>query len=226
MNNTVGNGSAHLFWLQWYWITDQVTTYRNVGALLYHIALFIVTIIIHTMEFMYFVGWVLHMFCIIGLCLTATSDLQCLCHYGICQLSHDFLRELVLVRKRLFNSKPTYPMWKWGVHKSKNILGLLIKQWTVGYATACHCIQLNMRFWTTVFTMPSICTVGFQVRSHVSQNNLNTRSTASRFLRPRQNVHHFADDIFRCIFLNEWIPIKISLVAFPKVTMLYGYYCI
>ena len=32
-------------------------------------------------------------------------------------------------------------------------------------------------------------------------------------LRPRQNGHHFADDIFNCIFLNEniWISIKISL---------------
>ena len=32
-------------------------------------------------------------------------------------------------------------------------------------------------------------------------------------LRPRPNRRHFADDIFKCIFLNEnvWIPIKISL---------------
>ena len=31
-------------------------------------------------------------------------------------------------------------------------------------------------------------------------------------LRSRQNGRHFADDIFRCIFLNQnvWIPIKIS----------------
>ena len=32
-------------------------------------------------------------------------------------------------------------------------------------------------------------------------------------LRPIQNGRHFAEDIFKCIFLNEnaWIPIKISL---------------
>ena len=32
-------------------------------------------------------------------------------------------------------------------------------------------------------------------------------------LRPRQKGRHFADDIFKCIFLNEnvWIPIKISM---------------
>ena len=37
-------------------------------------------------------------------------------------------------------------------------------------------------------------------------------------LRPRQNGRHFADDIFKCIFLNEiaWIPIKISLKCVPQ----------
>ena len=38
-------------------------------------------------------------------------------------------------------------------------------------------------------------------------------------LRPRQNGHHFANDIFKCIFLNEnaWISLKISLKFVPKV---------
>ena len=37
-------------------------------------------------------------------------------------------------------------------------------------------------------------------------------------LRPKQNGPHFADDIFKCIFLNEnaWILIKISLKFVPK----------
>ena len=37
-------------------------------------------------------------------------------------------------------------------------------------------------------------------------------------LRPRQNGRHFADDIFRRIFLNGniWIPIKISLKFVPN----------
>ena len=37
-------------------------------------------------------------------------------------------------------------------------------------------------------------------------------------LRPRQNGRHFADDISKCIFLNEnvWIPVKISLRFVPK----------
>ena len=37
-------------------------------------------------------------------------------------------------------------------------------------------------------------------------------------LRPRQNVRHFPDDIFNCIFLNEnvWISSKITLKFVPK----------
>ena len=33
-----------------------------------------------------------------------------------------------------------------------------------------------------------------------------------------KNEHHFADDIFKCIFLNEnvWIPVKMSLKYVPK----------
>ena len=36
--------------------------------------------------------------------------------------------------------------------------------------------------------------------------------------RPRRNGRHFADDILKCIFLNEnvWIPIEISLKFVPK----------
>ena len=42
-------------------------------------------------------------------------------------------------------------------------------------------------------------------------------------LRPRQNGRHFADDIFKCIFLNEnaWISLKISLKFVPKVRINY-----
>ena len=37
-------------------------------------------------------------------------------------------------------------------------------------------------------------------------------------LRLRQSGRHFADDIFKCIFLNEnvWMPIKISMKFVPK----------
>ena len=45
-----------------------------------------------------------------------------------------------------------------------------------------------------------------------------TQSSLMSTLRPRQNGRHFADDMFKCIFLNEnvWIPIEISLTFVPK----------
>ena len=38
-------------------------------------------------------------------------------------------------------------------------------------------------------------------------------------LKPRQNCHHFADDIFKCTFFkgNAWISLDISLKFVPKV---------
>ena len=43
-------------------------------------------------------------------------------------------------------------------------------------------------------------------------------TTSRNTLRPRQNGRHFADDIFKCIFVieNVWILIKISLKFVPK----------
>ena len=45
----------------------------------------------------------------------------------------------------------------------------------------------------------------------ISRHDINT-------LRPRQNGRHFADDVLKCIFLNEnvWISLKISLKYVPK----------
>ena len=46
-----------------------------------------------------------------------------------------------------------------------------------------------------------------------------TATTAINTLKPRQNGRHFADDIFKCIFLNEnvWTSLKISLTFVPNV---------
>ena len=45
-----------------------------------------------------------------------------------------------------------------------------------------------------------------------------TVSNAINTLRPKQSGRYFADDIFKCIFLNEndWISLKISLKFVPK----------
>ena len=56
-----------------------------------------------------------------------------------------------------------------------------------------------------------IGTIGYRRLADQERSGFNT-------LRPRQNGRHFADDIFKCIFLNEnvWIPIKFSLKFVPK----------
>ena len=75
----------------------------------------------------------------------------------------------------------------------------LYKTWHSGY------------LFSTVDTEPSVATA------------LSTHPCVSSWLwvntlRPRQNRRHFADDIFKCIFLNEnvWIAIKISLKFVPN----------
>ena len=64
----------------------------------------------------------------------------------------------------------------------------------------------------------------FNIRSHwVQKCGISSVSNGDitvflNTLRPRENGRHFADDIFKCIFLNEnvWIPVKISLKFVPK----------
>ena len=58
--------------------------------------------------------------------------------------------------------------------------------------------------------------------NHPSQRHLRGQyfyCTTINSLRPRQNGRHFADDIFKCIFVNEnaWISLKNSLKFVPKV---------
>ena len=51
--------------------------------------------------------------------------------------------------------------------------------------------------------------------------HVNYSYTEFNTLRPSQNGRHFADAIFKCIYLNEnvWIPLKISLKFVPKNTI-------
>ena len=62
--------------------------------------------------------------------------------------------------------------------------------------------------WSGLASYPS-------VNTHTKSWRFSGRINSSR---PRPNRLHFADDIFKCIFLNEniWIPIKISLKFVPK----------
>ena len=77
---------------------------------------------------------------------------------------------------------------------------------TLGILQSCHwCVLLDYEPMgiTTTEQIPHL--------SKMAPYCLNT-------LRPAQNGRHFADDIFKCIFLNEnvWTRIKISLKFVPK----------
>ena len=53
---------------------------------------------------------------------------------------------------------------------------------------------------------------------HSAESNFIQHAHALNSLRPRQNRRYNADEIFKCIFLNEnvWLPTKISLKFVPK----------
>ena len=56
------------------------------------------------------------------------------------------------------------------------------------------------------------------ISAHVWHLPIFTSGYQLNTLRPRQNGRHFADDIFKSIFLNQnvWIPIKISPKFVPN----------
>ena len=108
----------------------------------------------------------------------------------------------------------------------------------ISYIYVCMCVFVCMYVWMYVcmyiwspqnkFLLKSTIPM-FILYQRIPADSLVlyiTRLLKARFwlfntLRPRQNGRHFADDIFKYIFLNEnlWIPIKISLKFVPKGRM-------
>ena len=74
--------------------------------------------------------------------------------------------------------------------------------------------QLNF-MKITIFLFPTQHKRNWKI---VSTINVTYAPIQINTLRPRQNRRLFADDIFKCIFLNEhvWILIEISLKFVPK----------
>ena len=86
-----------------------------------------------------------------------------------------------------------------------------------------HCLRkwLGATWTNAKFSLMRLCNMHFR---YISQEVvkllfglMNIKITFNT-LRPRQNGRHFADDIFKCIFLNEnvSIAIKIPLKFVPK----------
>ena len=80
-----------------------------------------------------------------------------------------------------------------------------------GYLPVCNCTYSHIA-WNMHMALLCFDVFGHAVSSCGSMWYINT-------LRPRQNRRHFADDIFKSIFLNEntRISLKISLKFVPKV---------
>ena len=94
----------------------------------------------------------------------------------------------------------------------------------IGYEFFIMILQSKM-LWIYLF-VPSHEATGNQVFHANQLHTLAVNSLSAHAwiwtvntLRPRQNVIHFPNDIFKCIFVNEtvWISIKISLKFVPKV---------
>ena len=77
--------------------------------------------------------------------------------------------------------------------------------------------------WQFIRVIAVLSTVGWHVLESTPLSLIRVCTIARIWvvntLGSGQNGCHFADDIFKCIFLNEnvWIPIKISLKFLPKV---------
>ena len=95
------------------------------------------------------------------------------------------------------------------------------------------CLRPEIVVWNVLYNCHPLATkIGIQrvLQYEIStktHNKLKSRETLLAHnllynrlnsLRPRQNRRYFADDVFKCNFLNEnvWIPIKISLKFVPK----------
>ena len=72
----------------------------------------------------------------------------------------------------------------------------------------------NGRLWNAIYTIRYMRELYQTFTGKISQWMAeNVVMFTFNTLRPRQNERHFADDIFKCIFVNEnvWIWVKISL---------------
>ena len=94
--------------------------------------------------------------------------------------------------------------------------------WYVSYYDARVSPPMNIDFTFTHLFLSVPFLREYTLYTFLLINLINLYATIHRTdlntLRPRQNGRHFADDMFKCIFMNEnvWIPIEISLKFVPK----------
>ena len=89
----------------------------------------------------------------------------------------------------------------------------------------CTTYEIDVIQYTQTVYHPGVrCNRGHVAKTYeipvaVSMQTCHTPLKLINTLRPRQNGRYFADDTFKCIFLNEnaWISLKVSLKFVPKV---------
>ena len=91
----------------------------------------------------------------------------------------------------------------------------MLAKWTTGNIFT----NIAFRAWIYYPHPPSTWTMGgFDSSMSWCKRRFSWNTVQVNTLRPWQNGRHFADDIFKCIFLNKniWISIQISLKFVPK----------
>ena len=98
----------------------------------------------------------------------------------------------------------------WKVFPFHDVINLFVRMHLLAMRAASTDIEW-IYGWNMIYAL--ILPIEFYIIRHCS-----ALSTCSS-LRPRQNGHHFADDIFKCIFLNKnlGISLKVSLKFVPTV---------
>ena len=102
---------------------------------------------------------------------------------------------------------------------------IVLEQWLIMMLLmryAIVCVLWNQFSWVDSRSAPvcrdirlpfsAVCCLWKRIQNHPTHRSINT-------LRPRQDGRDLADDIFKCIFINEnfGISLKISLKFVPKV---------
>ena len=113
------------------------------------------------------------------------------------------------------------PLTHWGLNKMASIMQMTFSN-AVSFKKGFHEVLFQLTIGQYNGSAKNFVPKGKQAITWTKDDPMLhiciTKPQCVNSLRPRQNGRHFADDIFKCIFLNEnvWISIKISLKFVPK----------
>ena len=126
---------------------------------------------------------------------------------------------MLLFRNNMLYCRSNGSVWNTNHHCyqtiSANIVNIIyteiaIREWISSY------IYVKQWVWLRIHVI-FVKGILLFVSNCICMTNWGVIETLVNILRPSKNGRHVADDIFKCIFLNEniWIPTKISLNYVP-----------